>query len=213
MSADAAVLRQFCAYLRRLSGRPPVQEPIWPQLPPESNFMPYILSKKDVHQLLELCKPLARSRFRARLYRALILLLYCTGLRFGGALRLRMREDRLPARFSSSCTPAHDDRTAALQPLRLCQAWVATRKLARDAVLETVGRLGAALGVIPGSIMAAIDRQTRDPFELRLALARYQPDWPQQARNWRRPTAAAACSSPAGCSSRSRRRTARASTA
>jgi integrase len=92
VSADAAVLRQFCAYLRRLPGRPPVQEPLWPQLPTESNFVPYILSKKDVHQLLELCKPLDRSRFRARLYRTLILLLYCTGLRFGEALRLRMRD-------------------------------------------------------------------------------------------------------------------------
>jgi integrase/recombinase XerD len=32
------------------------------------------------------------SPFRARMYRALILLLYCTGLRFGEALRLRMRD-------------------------------------------------------------------------------------------------------------------------
>jgi integrase len=35
---------------------------------------------------------LKRPPFRAALYRALIQILYCTGIRFGEALRLRMRD-------------------------------------------------------------------------------------------------------------------------
>jgi integrase/recombinase XerD len=39
-----------------------------------------------------LCADLKRPAFRASLYRALLLILYCTGIRFGEALRLRMRD-------------------------------------------------------------------------------------------------------------------------
>lgn len=42
--------------------------------------------------LLELAARLGRPAFRARLYEALILLLYCTGVRFGEALRLRVKD-------------------------------------------------------------------------------------------------------------------------
>ncbi|MGA2990904.1 MAG: tyrosine-type recombinase/integrase [Candidatus Korobacteraceae bacterium] len=92
VNMDAAVLRQFCSYLRRLPHRPPIHEPLWPQLPTESTFTPYVLSEKDVRRLLELSAGLDRPPFRAALYRALLLLLYCTGIRFGEALRLRLRD-------------------------------------------------------------------------------------------------------------------------
>jgi integrase/recombinase XerD len=92
VSGDAAVLRQFYRYLRRCSDSGAVAEPIWPRLPTESSFVPYVLSEKDILNLLTLCAALKRPRFRATLYRALILVLYCTGLRFGEALRLRMRD-------------------------------------------------------------------------------------------------------------------------
>jgi len=92
VSGDAAVLRQFYRYLRRSSKPGTVAEPIWPHLPTESSFVPYFLSEKDVLNLLALCADLKRPHFRAALYRALILVLYCTGIRFGEALRLRMRD-------------------------------------------------------------------------------------------------------------------------
>src|SRR6266540_419641 len=91
VSADAAVLRQFYRYLRRSSKPETVAEPIWPHLPTESSFVPYFLSEKDVLNLLALCAYLKRPHFRAALYKTLILVLYCTGIRFGEALRLRMR--------------------------------------------------------------------------------------------------------------------------
>lgn len=43
-------------------------------------------------RLLALCADLKRPAFRASLYRALVLVLYCTGIRFGEALRLRMQD-------------------------------------------------------------------------------------------------------------------------
>ena len=92
VSIDAGVLRQFFRYLRRSSALGTVVEPIWPHLPTESQFVPYFLSKKDLLNLLTLCTDLKRPHFRALLYRTLILVLYCTGIRFGEALRLRIRD-------------------------------------------------------------------------------------------------------------------------
>ena len=92
VSDDAAVLRQFFRYLRRSSNLGTVSEPIWPHLPTESDFVPYFLSEKDILTLLKLSADLKRPPFRAALYRTLILILYCTGIRFGEALWLRMRD-------------------------------------------------------------------------------------------------------------------------
>ena len=92
VSADAAVLRQFCCYLRRRPAYPLVNEPLWPQLRHEPAFTPHVLSEGDIKRLLELAKKLTRPSFRAPLFRALLLLLYCTGLRFGEALQLRLED-------------------------------------------------------------------------------------------------------------------------
>jgi integrase/recombinase XerD len=91
VSMDAAILRQLFTYLRRLSHLR-VVEPRWPSLPTESSFVPHYLDESDVVKLLALCADLKRPAFRAKLYRALLLILYCTGIRFGEALRLRMRD-------------------------------------------------------------------------------------------------------------------------
>jgi len=91
VSQDAAVLRQLFAFLRRSPDRA-VTEPRWPKLPTESVFVPYFLSQQDVLKLVALCADLNRPAFRAVLYRALLLVLYCTGIRFGEALRLRIRD-------------------------------------------------------------------------------------------------------------------------
>lgn len=92
VSMDAAVLRQLCVYLRRLPNHSRLREPLWPKLPTESSFVPHVLTENDILRLLNLTAQLDRPPFRAPLYRALILVLYCTGLRFGEALRLRVRD-------------------------------------------------------------------------------------------------------------------------
>jgi site-specific recombinase XerD len=90
VSMDAAVLRQLCSFLRRRPACPLMREPLWPQLPTESSFTPYVLSEGNIKRLLELTTTLKRPSFRAPLYRMLLLLLYCTGIRFGEALRLHL---------------------------------------------------------------------------------------------------------------------------
>jgi integrase/recombinase XerD len=92
VSRDVSMLRQFYFYLRRRPGRNSIREPLWPRLPAQSDFVRYILSRNDFQQLLQLSGRLRRPPFRASLYRALLLLLYCTGNRFGEALRLRLRD-------------------------------------------------------------------------------------------------------------------------
>lgn len=91
VSMDAAVLRQLFTYLRRLPHLK-VVEPRWPSLPTESAFVPHHLTRHDIVTLLGLCTTLDRPVFRSGLYRALVLILYCTGIRFGEALRLRLRD-------------------------------------------------------------------------------------------------------------------------
>jgi integrase len=91
VSGDAAVLRQLFAFLRRAPDRA-ITEPRWPKLPTESVFVPYFLSEQDILKLVALCAGLNRPCFRAALYRTLLLILYCTGIRFGEALRLRIRD-------------------------------------------------------------------------------------------------------------------------
>jgi integrase len=61
-------------------------------VPTKPRFLAYVLSLDHVRLLLRLIGKLKRPRFRRSLYRALVLMLYCTGIRFGEALRLRIRD-------------------------------------------------------------------------------------------------------------------------
>jgi integrase len=92
VSMELAVLREFWRYLRRLDPRRFAHEPLWPRLPTAAPFAATVLSPAQVRLMLRLIGRLDRPRFRRYLYRALFLVQYCTGLRFGEALRLRIRD-------------------------------------------------------------------------------------------------------------------------
>jgi len=92
VSMELSVIREFWRYLHRSDSRRFAREPCWPQLPNEPRFVAYILSAAEIRLLLDLTRKLTRPVFRQHLYRALILSLYCTGLRVGEALRLRIRD-------------------------------------------------------------------------------------------------------------------------
>jgi integrase len=96
VACELAVVRQFYAYLQRRRGHR-LREPSWPQLPATSDYVPHIFSTQEVQQLLRLTAKLGGHPFRKIMYRTLILVLYCTGLRFGEALRLRLRDLDLAA--------------------------------------------------------------------------------------------------------------------
>jgi integrase len=89
VSQEMAVVRQFWFYVRRHHPAQCRREIRWPKLPTKTTFVPRVLTATEVRTLLRLAGDLERPRFRRALYRALLLVLYCTGLRFGEALRLR----------------------------------------------------------------------------------------------------------------------------
>lgn len=92
VAMDLAVIREFWRYLHRRDPRRFANEPRWPRLPTSSQFVAHALSPAQVRLVLDGAEKLERPRFRRSLYRALLLILYCTGLRFGEAVRLRMRD-------------------------------------------------------------------------------------------------------------------------
>lgn len=99
VSQEMAVIRQFWSYVRRTHPARCRREVRWPRLPTKTSFVPYVLTGVDVRALLRLASELERPQFRSALYRALLLVLYCTGLRIGEALRLRMTDVDLRRRL------------------------------------------------------------------------------------------------------------------
>ena len=123
MAAELTVVREFWKYLRRLDPRRFESEPLWPRLKTESRFVATVLSPAQVRLMLRLIGRLDRPRFRRHLYRALFLVQYCAGLRFGEALRLRIRDVDLRRRTffiaefkgRSRWVPFHHSLTAELR--------------------------------------------------------------------------------------------------
>ena len=89
------VLRKFCLFLRRRD--PNVFVPDRDMAPRvyESHHLPHIFSPAEIRILLDEIGKMQHP-FRSRTYRALLLILYCTGLRTGEAVRLRIRDVDLP---------------------------------------------------------------------------------------------------------------------
>lgn len=86
---ELAIVRQFCLFRRRQHPDAFVPGREWAPQSTESVFEPYVLSLAEVQNLLALAGKLPDA-FHALTVRSLILILYCTGLRFGEAFRLRM---------------------------------------------------------------------------------------------------------------------------
>jgi len=92
VAQDMAVIRQFWHYARRRHPARFRRDVRWPKLATETVFTPHVLTVADIRALLRQAGGLDRPRFRRALYRVLLLVLYCTGLRVGEALRLRMND-------------------------------------------------------------------------------------------------------------------------
>jgi len=91
VALEYSVLRQFCMYRRRNDPGAFVPAQNWaPRSTAPGPFLPHVLTDANLKAILRLAASLDRPPFRARLYRALLLVLYCTGIRFGEALRLRL---------------------------------------------------------------------------------------------------------------------------
>lgn len=98
VTVDLGVLRQFCLYLRRRDPAAFVPGRTWAPQSTESHFLPFVFTIAQVRDILTRATALGRPPWRGHLYRALILILYCTGVRFGEALRLRMSDVDIDAK-------------------------------------------------------------------------------------------------------------------
>jgi integrase len=95
---EFSVARQFCLFLRRRD--PDCFVPGSDLAPSRSGtrFLPYIFSLDEIRRLLrgtetlKVCKASPCPSFLSVAYHALILVLFCTGLRLGEALHLRLHD-------------------------------------------------------------------------------------------------------------------------
>jgi integrase/recombinase XerD len=88
---EFGVIRQLCLYRRRHDPSSYVPEHALAPVK-ESVFLPYIFSHDEVRRLLAAATSHQGRFIGAPMLRALILVLYCTGLRLGEAVRLRMAD-------------------------------------------------------------------------------------------------------------------------
>jgi site-specific recombinase XerD len=92
VAMDLATLRQFFRYRCRYSADGFVPGREWAPQAVHTDFVPYVFSTDQVRALLDEAGRL-RCDLRARApIRLLILILYCTGLRFGEAVRLTIQD-------------------------------------------------------------------------------------------------------------------------
>jgi integrase len=93
-STDLFVIRQFCLYRRRFDPDGYVPEPIGPALSGRAHFRPCLLSRRQIKQVLRCIagNGLRGSRLHHARVRLLFLVLYCTGLRVGEAVKLRLAD-------------------------------------------------------------------------------------------------------------------------
>jgi len=160
VAMDLSVIREFWRYLHRRNPHHFTRGPRWPRLPTEPRFAAYVLSGVQVRLLLRLARRLGRPTFRAVLYRALILLLYCTGLRFGEAIRLRVRDLDLRGRLlfvaeskgRSRWVPFHSSLAVELAGyLRARRAFVGSEAAPDDRVFIGSNRFSLPASTVGGT--------------------------------------------------------------
>lgn len=123
---ELGVLREFCHYLRRSDPTVVIPGRDWAPQSTESQFLPYVFSGEQIRILLRLARKISGPPFRARTIRTLILSLYCTGLRIGEAIRLKVRDVDLKQSTFLVCdskrktrwVPFREDLTTVLQDYR-----------------------------------------------------------------------------------------------
>ena len=85
-------LRQFCQFRRRYDPSAFIPDRCWAPQSTESSFLPHVFSDREIRRIIEETSRVHGSPRTRRGYRLLVVVLYCTGLRIGEALRIRCRD-------------------------------------------------------------------------------------------------------------------------
>lgn len=91
LANEFGVIRQLCLFRRRRDPTSYVPEHSWAPVK-ESTFFPYIFSQEEVRRILAAASAYEGPAIWASMLRRLVLVLYCTGLRLGEAVRLKMAD-------------------------------------------------------------------------------------------------------------------------
>lgn len=97
VACELTVLRQFCLFRRRGDPDAFVPDGLWNAPATRTRFVPYDLSSAQVAELIRRTQNLQEVPLRRSAMRALLSILYCTGLRLGEALRLHCTDVDLKA--------------------------------------------------------------------------------------------------------------------
>lgn len=96
--SELAAVRQFCLFRRRYDPRSFVPDNEFAPQKTQPKFLPHVLSASQVAELIRRARELRDLPLRRSGMRALICILYSTGLRLGEAVRLRLADVDLKQR-------------------------------------------------------------------------------------------------------------------
>jgi integrase/recombinase XerD len=154
---EFGVVRQLCLYRRRNDPSGYVPEHALAPVK-ESLFLPYIFSQEEVLRLLHAASEHHGRWIWAPMFRALMLVLYCTGLRLGEAVRLRMEEVDLCRNTFLVSHSKGRSRIVAFRPdlaSELHQYLHARRQVLRDRCIEDPQALFIRLDGTPLTVKSA----------------------------------------------------------
>ena len=92
VALELGVIRQLCLYRRRSDPQGFVPGRQWAPQSTESHFLPYVFSRAEVRALIDAAVRLPHRNLTPATLRTLLLILYCTGLRLGEAVRLTLQD-------------------------------------------------------------------------------------------------------------------------
>jgi site-specific recombinase XerD len=98
IATNLGPIRQFCLYRRRHDPSAFVPDISWAPRT-RSTFKPHVFSKDEVRRVVKSATVYRKYRLGPLLLRTLVLILYCTGLRPGEAVRLKLSDTDLKQRM------------------------------------------------------------------------------------------------------------------
>ena len=88
IATDLVVIRQFCLFRRRYDPKAFVPSPKWGPVHSDVHFVPYIFTAAEIRRMLRYLRRSPGRKGHRRCLRIMLLVLFCTGLRFGEVARL-----------------------------------------------------------------------------------------------------------------------------
>jgi integrase len=197
VALELGVIRQFCLHRRRSDPQGFVPGREWAPQSAASHFLPYIFSRAEVRALVDAAGEHGHRNLTPATLRTLLLILYCTGLRLGEAVRLTLKDvdlqrDLFVVRESKGKTrlvPFRPDLAQVLQAYLAERAAIASSGEDGPLLVRKRGD-GLSVGVASGAIRQLLrtlglkpphGRLGPRPYDLRHAFAVHRlTDWYRQ---------------------------------